>query len=193
MFLPNNLARKGHYNDVIMSAMASQITSLTHHCLLNRWFRQRSKNTSKFRVTGLCEGNSPVTGEFPAQRVSNTENVSIWWRHHGLTCPGSYPHLHADPISLRFTFRGWKIVLFEEQQIAGVLRHTTEYPTEKYNNIDVKRASRCRKSRAIRLFDQQLRLTISKTPKLHGKDFCIVGHLSGESITDDGTGNARRN
>ena len=29
-----------------------------------------------------CEGNSPVTGEFPAQRASNAENVSIWWRHH---------------------------------------------------------------------------------------------------------------
>ena len=38
----------------------------------------------KFRVAGLCEGNSPVTGEFPAQRASNAENVPIWWRHHGL-------------------------------------------------------------------------------------------------------------
>ena len=27
-----------------------------------------SKKTSKLRVTCLCEGNSPVTGEFPAQR-----------------------------------------------------------------------------------------------------------------------------
>ena len=36
------------------------------------------------RVTGLCAGNSPVTGEFPAQMASNAENVSIWWRHHGL-------------------------------------------------------------------------------------------------------------
>ena len=35
-------------------------------CLLNRLFRCRSKKTSKPRVTGLCEGNSPVTGEFPA-------------------------------------------------------------------------------------------------------------------------------
>ena len=26
----------------------------------------------------------PVTGEFPAQMASNTENVSIWWRHHFL-------------------------------------------------------------------------------------------------------------
>ena len=53
-----------------------------HDCLLNRLFTRISKKTSKFRVTGLCEGNSPVTGEFPAQRVSNAENVSIWWRHH---------------------------------------------------------------------------------------------------------------
>ena len=48
-------------------------------CLLNCLFRRRSKKTSKFRVTGLCEGNSPVSGEFPAQRASNAENVSIWW------------------------------------------------------------------------------------------------------------------
>ena len=48
--------------------------------LLNRLFRRRPK-TSKLRVTGLCAGNSPVTGEFPAQGASNTENISIWWRH----------------------------------------------------------------------------------------------------------------
>ena len=51
-------------------------------CLLNRMFRRRSKKTSKLCVTGLCEGNSPVTGEFPAQRASNAGNISIWWRHH---------------------------------------------------------------------------------------------------------------
>ena len=33
-----------------------------HHCLLNRLFGCRSKKTSKLRVTGLCEGNSPRTG-----------------------------------------------------------------------------------------------------------------------------------
>ena len=53
-----------------------------HHFLLHRLFRCRSKKTSKLRVTGLCEGNSPVTGQFPAQMASNAENVSIWWRHH---------------------------------------------------------------------------------------------------------------
>ena len=30
-----------------------------HGCLLNRWFRHRSKKASKLRVTGLCTGNSP--------------------------------------------------------------------------------------------------------------------------------------
>ena len=51
-------------------------------CLLNRLFGRRSKKTSKLRVTGLCEGNPPVTGGFPSQRASNAENFSIWWRHH---------------------------------------------------------------------------------------------------------------
>ena len=40
------------------------------------------KKTPKLRVTGLYEGNSPVTGELPAQRASSAENVFIWWRHH---------------------------------------------------------------------------------------------------------------
>ena len=52
-------------------------------CLLNHLFSRRSKKTSKRRFTGLCEGNSPVTGEFPAQKASSAEIVSIWWRHHG--------------------------------------------------------------------------------------------------------------
>ena len=48
-----------------------------HDCLFNRLFRRRSKKTP----------NSPVnwghiTGEFPAQRASNAENISISWRHH---------------------------------------------------------------------------------------------------------------
>ena len=56
-------------------------------CLLNRLFRRRSKKTSKLCVTGLCEGNSPGTGEFLAQMTSNAENVSIWWRHHAIPRP----------------------------------------------------------------------------------------------------------
>ena len=34
-------------------------------CLLKRLFKRRSKKTSKLRVTGLCEGNSPVSVNSP--------------------------------------------------------------------------------------------------------------------------------
>ena len=40
-------------------------------CLFNCWFRRRSEKTSKLRVTGLCVGNSPVTGKFRAQKANN--------------------------------------------------------------------------------------------------------------------------
>ena len=53
-----------------------------HDPLLNLLFGRRSRKTSKLCVTGLCAGNSPGTGEFPTQRASNAENVSIWWHHH---------------------------------------------------------------------------------------------------------------
>ena len=56
------------YNDVIMSAIASQIT------------RKSSASLA-----------SPVTGEFLAQRASNAENISIWWRHHDMVeCKSLY-------------------------------------------------------------------------------------------------------
>ena len=51
-------------------------------CLLKCLFWHRSKKTSKLCIAGLCEGNSPVTCEFPTQRACNVENVSIWWCHH---------------------------------------------------------------------------------------------------------------
>ena len=68
-----------NYGDIIMSAISNH-RHLAY--LLNRLFRRRSKKTSKLRVMGPCAGNSPVAGEFPSQRTSNAENVSIWWRHH---------------------------------------------------------------------------------------------------------------
>ena len=52
------------------------------HCFLIRLFWRRSKKALKLHASGLCAGNSPVTGEFYVQIASNAENVSIWWRHH---------------------------------------------------------------------------------------------------------------
>ena len=55
-----------------MSVMASQITSLTI-VYSTAYSKRRSKKTSMLRVPGICKGNSPVTGEFPAQKASNAE------------------------------------------------------------------------------------------------------------------------
>ena len=63
-------------SDVIITAMAPQIISVPINfsaVLFRRW----SKTPSKLRVTGFWEGNLPVTGEFPAQRASDAENVAI--------------------------------------------------------------------------------------------------------------------
>ena len=68
-------------------------------CLLKHLFRRRSKKTSKLRTTGLYIGNSPETGEFPAQRASNADNVPIWWRHHGTSGEDSP---HKEPALLTF-------------------------------------------------------------------------------------------
>ena len=90
-----------------------------HNCLPKLLFSRRSKKTSKLRATGLCEGNSPVTDEFPAQRASNTENVSIWWLHH-----------HRDSIVVespwfnRFQYGGWKAVVTHNANINIVAMHT---------------------------------------------------------------------
>ena len=62
-----------HYCDVIMGAMASQITSLTIvYSIVHSGTDQRKHQ----RHRSLC-------GEFPEQMAINAENVSIWWRHHG--------------------------------------------------------------------------------------------------------------
>ena len=57
------------YIDIIMGAIASQITCLT---IVSSTIYSGA-DQRKYGVTGLCVGNSPLTGEFPAQMASNTE------------------------------------------------------------------------------------------------------------------------
>ena len=78
-----------------------------NHYLLNCWFGCRSKKTSKLRVTGLCLGNSPVAGEFPAQKTSYAENVSIWWRHHVTYYYIQCCRKYQGPQSINDLVEGW--------------------------------------------------------------------------------------
>ena len=48
---------------------------------VNCLFRRRSKRISNLCVSGLCKGNSPVTGGFPSKSASNAESVSRSLRH----------------------------------------------------------------------------------------------------------------
>ena len=63
-----------------MGAIASQITSLTI-AYSTVYSDADQRNIKDPRHWPLC-GEFTGTGEFPAQRASYAENVSIWWRHH---------------------------------------------------------------------------------------------------------------
>ena len=66
-----------------MSAIVSQITSLAIlYLTVYSGADQRKTSASLAFVRGIHRWL--VTGEFPAQRASNAENVSIWWRHHDM-------------------------------------------------------------------------------------------------------------
>ena len=64
-----------YYGDIVMGTMASLITSLT---IVYSIVQAQTKETSKLRATGLCVGNSPGTGQFPAQMATKAAYFSIW-------------------------------------------------------------------------------------------------------------------
>ena len=70
---------KKHCSDIMMSAMASQITGVSIVCL-TVWLRRRSKN-KKENVKAPRHwppwGEPPVTGGLPPQRGSNADIISV--------------------------------------------------------------------------------------------------------------------
>ena len=107
-----------HYLDVITSTMASQITSLM--IVYSIVYSGRSKKTSKLRVTGLCAGNSPVTGEFLAQRASNAkmfpfDDVIMLISSHYVDWPRSKTRKLAKYVSFQGAFL--KIIKSEDRPI----------------------------------------------------------------------------
>ena len=80
-----------HYSDVIMSAMASQITSVSifYSTVCSDADQRKHKAPRHWPLWGEFIGDDRW---FLSQRVSNAENVSIWWRHHGLAVTKKSPH-----------------------------------------------------------------------------------------------------
>ena len=70
-------ARPYHYTDVLMGAIASQITSLTivYSTVYSDADQRKHQSSAPLAFVRW-------TGEFPARMASNAVKVSIWWRHH---------------------------------------------------------------------------------------------------------------
>ena len=105
-----------------MSAIASQITgvSIVYSTVCSGIDQRKHRQSSA--SLAFVRGNSPVTGEFPAQMASNAENASSWWRHHageevaGMLCNmfivvlsqlnhQGYIHLHAKPRDILYLLK----------------------------------------------------------------------------------------
>ena len=95
-----------HYGDVIMGAIASQITSLTivystDHSEAHQRKHQRSASLASVRGIHRGAVNSP------AQMASNAENVSIWWRHHEYAVPATDQSQELYSAVVNITHYSW--------------------------------------------------------------------------------------
>ena len=147
-------------------------------CLLDRLFGRRSKKTWKLRVTSLCVGNSPGTGEFPAQRASNADNLFIWWRH----------HRYSDRYWLRLGFRSYCITFLS--CLAGSIYRLIIGIPPQAERYDIK-PERLLKSNASDARDQTLVNTVygwccnirypsDMMTSSNGNIFRVTGPLCGE-------------
>ena len=95
----------------IMGTVASQITSLTIVYITVYSDADQSKHQSSASLAFVWVFTG--TGEFPAQRASYAENVSIWWRHHALRLIRSAAHNEA------------LLQIWHEPWTSGGIMHTT--------------------------------------------------------------------
>ena len=82
-----------------MSAMAYQITgvSIVYSTICSGVDKKKHQSSTSLFFVG---GNSTVSGEFPVQRASNAQKVSVWWRHHQLRHPMGL----LDILALKLTY-----------------------------------------------------------------------------------------
>ena len=71
----NRICNSGDKRNITMTSWWAwwRLKSPASQLFTKPFVQAQIKETSKLRFTGLCEGNSPVTGKFPAQRASNAE------------------------------------------------------------------------------------------------------------------------
>ena len=90
-----------HYIYIIMT-MGGCLKSPASRLFTQSFIQAQIKENIKAPHHWPLYGEFTGTGEFPAQRASNAENGSIWWRHHGKTVPHSLPIGHCFHNSWHF-------------------------------------------------------------------------------------------
>ena len=125
-----------------------------HHCLRNRLVGCRSKKTSKLRVTGLCVGNSPETGEFPhkwpvTRKMFPFDDVIMStpkWHSHGYGHT-TIPHSNTNNVLLVFhTYTLWEQIAYS----VHLIRKSGDfvYGIWQYKVLNIKhKLFRCKKIR----------------------------------------------
>ena len=117
-----------HYIDVIMTTMVFQITSLM--VVYSTIYSDADQRKHQSSASLAFVWGSHRAGEFPAQRASYAENVSIWWRHHVASLPQPVEICHgytkSDPLDpwmnaqLRWNFAAPTATeLCENKQVEG--------------------------------------------------------------------------
>ena len=98
--LVSNTIDVNHYDDVIMTMLESQITSLTVvYSIVYSGVHQRKHQSS-------------ASLAFPAQMASYAENASIWWRHHAKRTQQNNNKKQLTNSTLYFVFRLFNLEIF---------------------------------------------------------------------------------
>ena len=84
-------------------------------------FRLTTKKMSTHWITGSLWGNSSLPDEFPPQRVSNGESVSISWRQHVKGWMLGYRYACIWPAAWWCPVIGWHMVEYTRSQCLTVL------------------------------------------------------------------------
>ena len=82
-----------------MGDMAFQITSLAIVYSSIYSDTDQGVKTPKLCVTGLCAGNSPMTGEFSTQMASNVETPHIHWHKSAQLKPSFMPYWENEMLA----------------------------------------------------------------------------------------------
>ena len=102
-----------HYSEVIMNAICVP-NHRRDDCLLNCLFRCNQRKHQSSASVALVT----VTGEFSAQRASNAEIVSIWWRHLERTVFLVIEQITTSERHMTMRLIQYKDVILPVQQIA---------------------------------------------------------------------------